>query len=76
MERMNDLGMFICGSVDTVKSRLEEFHDRIGLGQVCTILQFGTLPHELTRKNMELFASEVLPHFKDRMRVHQNQAAE
>ena len=76
MERMNDLGMFICGSADTVRSRLEEFQDRVGLGHMCTILQFGTLPHELTKKNMELFASEVMPHFEGRLRQPQSQAAE
>jgi hypothetical protein len=26
-----------------------------------TMLQFGTLSQDLTRRNMELFASEVLP---------------
>ena len=76
MERMNELGMFICGSADTVRSRLEEFQDQVGLGHMCTILQFGTLTHELTKKNMELFASEVMPHFDGRLRQRLNRAAE
>ena len=54
----------------------DEFQDRVGLGHMCTILQFGTLPHELTKKNMELFASEVMPHFEGRLRQQQSQAAE
>ena len=76
MERMNEIGMFIYGSAATVRARLEEFQDRIGLGQLCTILQFGTLPHELTKKNMELFATEVMPHFRNRVRQVQTEAAE
>ena len=28
--------------------------------------QFGTLPAELTRKNLEMMASEVMPHFRKR----------
>jgi hypothetical protein len=28
------------------------------------MLQFGTLPAELTRKNMELFATGVMPHLR------------
>jgi hypothetical protein len=29
------------------------------------MLQFGVLPDELTRRNMEMFASEVMPHLRD-----------
>ena len=31
-------------------------------------MQFGTLPAELTRKSIELFAREVIPHFAARRR--------
>lgn len=54
-------GKFICGSPETVRERLAECHAEIGFGHLLTMLQFGTLPAELTRKNMELFASEVMP---------------
>ena len=76
IERMNDLGMFIYGSAATVRARLEAFQDRIGLGQLCTLLQFGTLPHALTMKNMELFATEVMPHFRGRARQPETEAAQ
>ena len=76
METMSELGMFLYGSAATVRARLEEFQDRIGLGQLCTLLQFGTLPHELTMKNMELFATEVMPHFRGRARQERTAAAE
>ena len=64
LERVCEIGMFICGSAATVRARLEEYQERLGLGQLCCVLQFGTLPHELTKKNLEMFAKEVMPHFR------------
>ena len=29
------------------------------------LLQIGSMPHELTLKNIELFAKEVLPHIRN-----------
>ena len=59
-----DKGMFICGSPQTVRQKLEQYQKEIGFGHLLTLLQFGTLPAELTRKNMELFAQEVMPHLQ------------
>jgi alkanesulfonate monooxygenase SsuD/methylene tetrahydromethanopterin reductase-like flavin-dependent oxidoreductase (luciferase family) len=56
-----DKGMFICGSPETVRQRLSQYQGEIGFGHLLTLLQFGTLPAELTRKNMELYATEVMP---------------
>ena len=61
-----DKGMFICGSPQTVRQKLEQYQKEIGFGHLLTLLQFGTLPAELTRKNMELFAKEVMPHLQAR----------
>ena len=36
----------------------------MGFGNLLVMCQFGTLPPELTRKNMELFAREVMPALK------------
>ena len=49
-----------CGSPGTVVAQLRGFHD-IGVGRVD--LTFGGLglPADLTRRNLELFAAEVLP---------------
>lgn len=60
-------GMFICGSPETVRSKLEEYHSEIGFGHLLALLQFGTLPAELTRKNMELYASEVMPYLRQKV---------
>jgi alkanesulfonate monooxygenase SsuD/methylene tetrahydromethanopterin reductase-like flavin-dependent oxidoreductase (luciferase family) len=59
-----DKGMFICGSPETVRQKLESYQKDIGFGHLLTMLQFGTLPAELTRKNMELFATGVMPHLR------------
>ena len=55
-------GMFLCGSPETVRQRLEEFQKQIGFGYLLPLMQFATLPHDLTKKNLELFATKVIPH--------------
>jgi alkanesulfonate monooxygenase SsuD/methylene tetrahydromethanopterin reductase-like flavin-dependent oxidoreductase (luciferase family) len=54
-------GIFLCGSADTVAQKLEEHQKKIGFGKLITLLQFGTLPADLTKKSMELFARKVMP---------------
>lgn len=56
-----DKGMFICGSPETVRNKLAGYHEQIGFGHLLSLLQFGTLPADLTRKNMDLYAAEVMP---------------
>ena len=60
-----DKGMFICGSPETVRQKLEHYQKEIGFGHLLTLLQFGTLPADLTRKNMELYAGEVMPALRE-----------
>ncbi len=69
-----DKGMFICGSPETVRQRLEQYQSEIGFGHLLTLLQFGTLPAELTRKNMELYATSVMPYLRE-SRAGRTQAA-
>lgn len=54
-------GMFICGSAETVRQMFEEYQKRIGFGYLLTVMQFGTLPHDLTKKNIDIFTSKVIP---------------
>ncbi len=54
-------GYAIVGSPATVRQKMAELVEWLGVGNVLGLLQLGTLPAELTRKNMELFAREVLP---------------
>lgn len=71
-----DKGMFICGSPQTVRQKLEQYQSEIGFGHLLTLLQFGTLPAELTRKNMELYATSVMPYLRERRAARQQVAAE
>ncbi|GGL79619.1 LLM class flavin-dependent oxidoreductase [Wenxinia marina] len=68
-------GKFICGSPQTVRDRLLECHREIGFGHLLTMLQFGTLPADLTRKNMETFAAHVMPALREAGAVAQMEAA-
>ena len=63
-KRALDLGMFICGSAQTVLDTLIGYTKQIGFGNLLPMLQFGTLPADLTRRNMERFAESVMPKLK------------
>jgi hypothetical protein len=64
IEQAIELGLFICGSSRTVLSSFEKHWQEMRFGNLLVSCQFGTLPADLTRKNMELFAREVLPALK------------
>jgi alkanesulfonate monooxygenase SsuD/methylene tetrahydromethanopterin reductase-like flavin-dependent oxidoreductase (luciferase family) len=64
MEQMIEQGTFICGSPQTVIEQLADYQRKGGFNIVMAGLHFGTLPHELTRKALELFAREVMPALK------------
>jgi alkanesulfonate monooxygenase SsuD/methylene tetrahydromethanopterin reductase-like flavin-dependent oxidoreductase (luciferase family) len=54
----------IVGSPDTVYDILHESLSRLGAGNLLGLFQLGTLPANLTRKNLDLFASEVMPRLR------------
>jgi alkanesulfonate monooxygenase SsuD/methylene tetrahydromethanopterin reductase-like flavin-dependent oxidoreductase (luciferase family) len=55
-------GYVIAGSPATVRQRLEEEVVKgLRVGNLMVLLQIGSMPHELTLQNMDLFAREVLP---------------
>jgi alkanesulfonate monooxygenase SsuD/methylene tetrahydromethanopterin reductase-like flavin-dependent oxidoreductase (luciferase family) len=54
-------GIMLCGSPETVRRKLQESHRVLGFQNFLALLQFGTLPRELTESNIRLFAREVLP---------------
>jgi alkanesulfonate monooxygenase SsuD/methylene tetrahydromethanopterin reductase-like flavin-dependent oxidoreductase (luciferase family) len=64
IEQAIDLGLFVCGSPDTVRKSFEAHWKDMGFGNLLVLCQFGTLPADLTKKNMELFAREVMPALK------------
>jgi alkanesulfonate monooxygenase SsuD/methylene tetrahydromethanopterin reductase-like flavin-dependent oxidoreductase (luciferase family) len=62
--RANELGMMTCGSAKTVADKLIGYMKEIGFGNLLTMLQFGTLPADLTKRNMERFAEQVMPRLR------------
>jgi alkanesulfonate monooxygenase SsuD/methylene tetrahydromethanopterin reductase-like flavin-dependent oxidoreductase (luciferase family) len=54
-------GIIVCGSPDTVRRQFTETHRLLGFQNLLCLLQFGTLPRDLTEKNIRLFAREVMP---------------
>ncbi len=52
------------GSPDTVARRIEAMQ-AAGVGHVLCWMNFGGLAQEKIRSSMELFAREVMPHFRD-----------
>jgi alkanesulfonate monooxygenase SsuD/methylene tetrahydromethanopterin reductase-like flavin-dependent oxidoreductase (luciferase family) len=51
----------VVGSPATVRDRLKDHIKRLGVGNLLGLFQLGSLPADLTKKNMMLFAREVLP---------------
>jgi alkanesulfonate monooxygenase SsuD/methylene tetrahydromethanopterin reductase-like flavin-dependent oxidoreductase (luciferase family) len=69
IDELIDNGTFICGSPDTVRTLLLQRQAELGHGNQLCLMQFGTLPADLTRTNMELFASAVMPDLRERIAV-------
>ena len=60
-----DNGFVIGGSPATVRDRLTEAVKSLRVGNLMVLLHIGSMPHELTLKNIDLFASEVKPHLSN-----------
>lgn len=56
----------IVGSPETVVRLLTENIERLGVGNLLGLFQLGTLGPDETRRNLELFASDVAPHLRHR----------
>jgi alkanesulfonate monooxygenase SsuD/methylene tetrahydromethanopterin reductase-like flavin-dependent oxidoreductase (luciferase family) len=54
----------IVGSPQTVRQKLEQYLKQLGCGVVLTGCQTGPTSHGEARRSMELFAREVMPHFR------------
>jgi len=54
----------IVGSPETVADTLIDSLGRLGTGNLLGLFQLGSLPHELTTKNMKLFSEKVLPRLR------------
>lgn len=60
-----DKQFVIAGSPSTVREQLREAARKLRVGNLMVLLHIGSMPHDLTIKNIDLFADEVLPHIKD-----------
>jgi alkanesulfonate monooxygenase SsuD/methylene tetrahydromethanopterin reductase-like flavin-dependent oxidoreductase (luciferase family) len=72
-ENLDDGGYIICGSPATVRDKLRVFADELRAGIVCSGMNGGS--HEKTLEMMELFAREVMPHFRDDAHVDETAVA-
>ena len=54
-------GVIIVGSPDTVRRELTRCHHELGFQEFLALLQFATLPPDLTEGNIRRFAAEVVP---------------
>ena len=56
--------LVVLGSPRSVAEQLEHWQRVLGYGILIAFMQFGSLPADLTRRNMELFAREVMPRLR------------
>jgi alkanesulfonate monooxygenase SsuD/methylene tetrahydromethanopterin reductase-like flavin-dependent oxidoreductase (luciferase family) len=54
----------IVGGPETVRQQITDFVKRFRIGNLLVMLQVGSMPRELTERNITLFAREVLPHLR------------
>ncbi|MBE2277344.1 MAG: LLM class flavin-dependent oxidoreductase [Rhodobacteraceae bacterium] len=59
-------GQIIVGSPSTVAERIEEITTKLGAGRLLVTGDSWTMPHWMARKNMTIFAEEVMPRFRSR----------
>jgi alkanesulfonate monooxygenase SsuD/methylene tetrahydromethanopterin reductase-like flavin-dependent oxidoreductase (luciferase family) len=59
-----DQGYAIVGGPASVREKLKHLQSYLGFGNLCSLLQFGDMPHDRAVGNMERFATEVMPAFE------------
>ena len=64
IDELMENGTVVVGSPRTVRDQLARLRDETNAGKLVTMLQFGVLSDELTKRNMEMFATEVMPHLR------------
>ncbi len=64
LEQAVELGLFVCGGPKSVLASFERHWREMRFGNLLVMCQFGTLPADLTRANLERFAGEVMPALK------------
>jgi len=72
---LNENGYCVVGSAATVRQRLSAYVKEFGFGLLLALLQFGDMPHYRTVKNLELFASDVMPALREEFKGMQQKWA-
>ena len=57
-------GITIVGDADYVVREIQAQMRELGAGVIMGLFQFGSMPHELAKKNIERFAQSVLPRLR------------
>ena len=60
----------LVGSPDTVRERLLAYVKELRIGTVLSLLQFGSLPADLTARSAQLYATEVVPYVRKAAEDH------
>lgn len=63
-KEFRERGFVVTGSPKTVREQLVDGVKRLRCGHLLTLLHFGSMPTQLCKKNIDLFAREVLPHLE------------
>jgi len=58
-------GFVVVGSPKTVREQLLDGIKELRMGHLLALLHFGSMPTQLCKSNIDLFAREVLPYLKD-----------
>ncbi|MBX5437197.1 MAG: LLM class flavin-dependent oxidoreductase [Alicyclobacillaceae bacterium] len=64
-KQLVEQGFVVAGSPASVRDQLREAIKRLRIGHLLVGLNFGSMPHYLAMKNIELFAKEVMPYIRD-----------
>ena len=62
-EQYVEQGRFLCGSPDSVRSKLAHVAELSGANHFVGVFTFGDLPYAQMQRSVELFAKEVMPAF-------------
>jgi alkanesulfonate monooxygenase SsuD/methylene tetrahydromethanopterin reductase-like flavin-dependent oxidoreductase (luciferase family) len=63
-EDLVDKKMVIVGSPESVTEQIESLQAELGFGQIMALMCIGDTPHHRVVRTMELFAKDVIPHFR------------
>jgi alkanesulfonate monooxygenase SsuD/methylene tetrahydromethanopterin reductase-like flavin-dependent oxidoreductase (luciferase family) len=64
-ETLQDKGIVMVGSPDTMIKRIRTLYERCGIGHLLMMNQAGAMPSHQVRNSLDLFAREVYPAIRD-----------